>query len=85
MLPSEMGATQGSRISSRTSHFPRNLRSRAMARMLARTMTSVCDTSEKMAVFPSALRNAGSSRAALKFSSPTKRGVEVPMVTLEKL
>ena len=38
-----------------------------------------------MKVLPRALRNAGSCSALRKFSSPTKRGTEVPMVTLEKL
>src|SRR6266404_4505969 len=51
MLPSETGATQGSRISRRTTHFPRKSFCSETARMVARKMTTTREAIAKRKVF----------------------------------
>ena len=85
MVPSEMGATQGKRMSSRTSHLPRNSRCSAMASTLASTRTRICETKAKRTVLPSARRKLGSRSAAWKFCSPTKLKLCPPSEMLVRL
>ena len=85
MVPSEMGATQGKRMSSRTSHLPRNSRCSAMASALDRTSTRTCETTANRMVLPSALRKLGSRSAAWKFCSPTKLKLWPPSEMLVRL
>ncbi len=54
MLPSEMGATHGSKIKSRTTHFPRKSFIKARARTFASTKTRSWEAMVKMKVFLSA-------------------------------
>ena len=51
MLPSEIGATHGSRIKSRTAHLPRKSLRSASARIFANTNTITFETMAKMKVF----------------------------------
>ena len=78
MLPREMGATQGSSTSRRTTHLPRKSLCSAMARMLERTSTRICETKAKTKVFPIAPRKLESCRAEVKFRSPMKLAVWPP-------
>src|SRR6267143_6841748 len=81
MLPSEIGATQGSRMSKRTTHFPRNSFCRETARTVARKITITCEVTAKRNVFRSARRKLGSSSAERKFSHPTNRPADELTVT----
>ena len=51
IVPSEIGATQGSRIRSRTSHLPRNSLSSARASTVPSTITRTCATNANTKVF----------------------------------
>src|SRR5205809_810331 len=51
IVPSEIGAPQGSRIRSRTSHLPRNSLSSARASTVPSTITRTCATSANTKVF----------------------------------
>jgi hypothetical protein len=57
MVPREIGATQGSRSSRRTSHLPGNSLWRRSARTLPRTITRSWETTAKTNVFWTAVRN----------------------------
>src|SRR5438132_11160060 len=91
MLPSDTGATQGKRISSRTTHLPRKFLCSAMASVLASTITSACETKAKRKVLISApprksdRRKAGSCSARRKLVAPTQCAEVEEMVTSVKL
>ena len=79
-MPSEIGATQGSRISRRTNHLPRKSRESASASTVASTMTSTWETIANTNVFLSEVWNFVVSTTLVKFRSPTKPSVRLPML-----
>src|SRR5262249_49139004 len=75
MVPSEIGATHGSRIRKRKIDLPQNSLVRQVARILPSTSTRACETSVKMNVLPSDFRNVGLSSALSTLARPTKPDV----------
>jgi len=70
-VPSEIGATHGSRIRNRKIDLPKKGFARHVARILPSTSTSACDTTVKMSVLPSAFTKVGLSSALRMLSRPT--------------
>ena len=85
MLPSEIGATHGSRINSRTNHLPRKSTTSAVARMLANTRTNNWETTVMTIVFCSESQNVPLAMMRRKFSSPTKCTSWLATVMLDTL
>ncbi|MCY1456962.1 hypothetical protein D9M71_742160 [compost metagenome] len=85
MVPSEIGATHGSRISRRTSHLPRKSLYRAMASILASTTTSSCDSSVNTSALRRERQNVSLSSTRRKFCRPTKCSACLPTVTSVRL
>src|SRR5690242_10091661 len=84
MLPSETGATHGSRIRRRTNHLPRKSFASAIASTDDSTMTTICEMKAKRKVFLSDAQNVGSANAPRKFSKPTKCPTDDETVTSDK-
>jgi len=82
MVPSTMGAAQGSRIKKRTMGRPGKLLSRARAKIFARTSTSSCEMKVKIKVLASDLWKIGSCTTAMKFLRPTKDALRLPVTAL---
>src|SRR6058998_3535227 len=70
IVPSEMGATQGSKIRRRISHLPRKSLSRARASTLVKTITSTWETTAKTKVFFSEVWNFVVETTLTKFLNP---------------
>ena len=85
MVPSAIGAVQGSMIRNRMSHLNRNSRIRSSVSMFDSTRTVAMDVKVKMQVFSRDFRNVGSFSTAAKFPKPTIWKSGFPTVTLLKL
>ena len=80
IVPSEIGATHGSRMSRRTIHLPRKSRASASASTVPRAITRTWATTAKTKVFLSEVWNLMVWTTLTKFLSPTKPRVRLPML-----
>ena len=80
-----MGVVQGIMIKNRMSHFARNSRIKASARMFESTSTRPIEAKVKTAVFRRDFRNTGSPTSSTKFLNPTILKSGFPTVTLLRL
>src|SRR3990170_1505717 len=82
---SETGTAHGRRRSIRTARFPKKAASRTLAAVVARTITSTCETTVKTIVFRRVSRNWASAMIVAKLCSPTQGKDSVPDLAALKL